>query len=51
MKTFYISTDPIMKRTAVVIVEDGITFWTTEQHPDYIAWIEEGNTPEEWSPE
>jgi hypothetical protein len=48
---YFISADVIMERTVVVKVDDdGVISWISEFNPEYLAWVAEGNTPEEWNP-
>lgn len=38
----------------VIHADDGRQFFTEEDNPDYqqyLAWLEDGNTPEPWQPE
>ena len=55
MKTFYLNSTNINNDT-VVMVENSIVSCVPadEANPDYqqyLAWLAEGNTPEEWQPE
>ena len=47
-QTCFYSDDVLSGRRTIVIVEDGVMRWTTEENPDYLAWLAEGNTPEPW---
>jgi hypothetical protein len=45
---------PLTGAECAVRLEDGAFIYPTyKDHPDwvaYLAWVAEGNTPEEWSP-
>ena len=48
---YFIATDQVMNKKAVVFIDDNETMsWTTEMNEQYLAWLAEGNTPEEWNP-
>lgn len=41
------SSEPVFAR----IDDDGcIRVTCSAEHPEFVAWLAEGNTPEEWSP-
>jgi hypothetical protein len=50
---YYTHTDSLTNSTSLAL-HDGevITFFTDESplHEEYLAWVAEGNTAEEWSP-
>lgn len=38
---------------SIIRIENGVVWWLgeNENDPNYLAWVAEGNTAEEWSPE
>jgi hypothetical protein len=54
MKTFYIFKDED-KQCVVYFAEDTVLFVPTDpsnsDYVEYLAWVAEGNTAEEWSPD
>jgi len=53
MKTFYIFKDG-SEESVIYLIADGISFVPTDpansDYQQYLAWVAEGNTAEEWSP-
>jgi hypothetical protein len=49
-KNYFFHTDPIFG-VLIVVIEDDTIGWTTEENTDYLAWVADGNTAEEWQPE
>jgi hypothetical protein len=47
--TYLIHTSKLFGTQTVYCVETGS--WTTTENPDYLAWVAEGNTAEEWQPD
>ena len=54
--TFYTRTDPI-NGSCICFLDDNGDEWSVPQDASnrhyqmYLAWLEEGNVPEEWNPE
>lgn len=49
-KTYFSFMSPIFG-VLIVVVQDGTIGWTTEENDEYLAWVAEGNTAEQWNPE
>jgi hypothetical protein len=54
MKTFYIFKDGD-EECVIYLIADGISFVPSDlansDYQQYLAWVAEGNTAEEWSPD
>jgi hypothetical protein len=51
---YYLASDQIIGTSIVRVVETEVAFIPMDErnqhYQAYLAWLEEGNTPEEWSP-
>jgi hypothetical protein len=54
MKTFYIFKDG-EEECVIYLIADGVSFVPSDpansDYQQYLAWVAEGNTAEEWSPD
>ena len=51
---YQIATDPISSKQSIVFVDTMLWIPMDEANTDYqqyLAWLELGNTPEEWNPD
>ena len=51
---YWKSTDPLSKQTMIVLLDGDTAIFFNDQSPywdGYLAWVDEGNTAEEWTPE
>ena len=47
---WYKTTTALGDEIAVGVEPDRVTSGLASEMPDYLAWVAEGNTPEEWNP-
>jgi hypothetical protein len=50
MTTWYKTKTSTGEEVAVLVMDDQVLSGLASEMPDYLAWVAEGNTAEEWNP-